>query len=1297
MLITGDDQRNNLLGTADADTMNGLALNDTLRGSDGIDTLNGGDGDDILFSVNDPIDHDSFDSPTTNYAAFGDGQAEVLNGEAGDDELVGDLFGLYDGGLGDDHAFVSMTEAAAAVSFVYGGGAGISYSFVMGGAARGTMTGVETVDLYGSAFGDTISLAGGNDSVQAFAGNDTVNGNLGNDELRGGLGNDLLNGGAGRDTLAGGAGLDSLDGGDSNDVLFAGANPGRYTTFDDPATDFTAFGDGEADTLLGGSGSDDLVGDHFAFYDGGTGTADTAFVSFVEATAAMTFTYGGEADTAYAFVTGGAARGTVRNVESFVLYGTDFGDTITLHDGGDKIQGNGGNDTLSGMDGRDTLAGGDGADLLLGGTGNDVLLSASSPGNFTVFDKPDVDYDGFGDGAQETLDGGDGNDNLVGDYYATYLAGTGADRAFVSFTEAAGPASFTYGGAAATAYSFFVGGVAYGSAQDVENFDIYGSESGDAFNMHFGDDRIEAMGGNDTLNGNEGDDVLRGGSGNDTINGGLDDDELGGNVGLDTINGDQGDDIIFALVDPGSYDRFDGRSLDQTLFGNGLAERLGGGDGNDRIVGDFVSMIDGGSGGDRAYISMFEALAAVSFAYGGAVSTDYAFSMSGQVWGKVRNVENFDLYGSEFGDTLTTHDGADRIQANDGADTVDGGAGDDILRGGAGDDSVLGGEGHDTLGGGDQSDSLSGGNGNDVLFAVAEPVDYATFEDSSTDYRDFGDGSADSLDGGAGDDRLLGDHFARYLGGAGIDRAYVSLYEAVAGVTLAVGASATTAYNFVVDGIVHGSVTGVEAFDIYGSGYGDALTLGAGDDHVQALGGNDTLLGGGGQDVLHGGDGDDRLDGGAGNDTLAGGLGNDTYINPTASDLIIEAADGGSDTVQSNVTTTLAGYVNIENIVLAGAAAIDATGNEGDNALTGNAGANALTGGGGNDTLSGNAGADTLTGGLGNDVYVNVDGDSVVELAGQGTDTIQSNISFSLVPFAAIERLMLTGAALTGTGNGLANLLNGNTAANTLSGGDGNDTLNGATGNDTLDGGAGLDQLNGGVGNDTYLNPTGDTILEAVGQGTDTVLSDVSFSLAGAANVERLTLTGTASDGTGNALDNLLTGNAASNVLNGGDGNDILNDGAGDDRLNGGLGADILFGGAGADRLTPGTDSNVDIIRATSVSQSTGVLRDIVLGMDLNGEDVFDLPVVPTGIAAAVTIGTLNEASFDADLVAAISAAKMGAGQAVLFNPSAGTADYGNTVYLIVDANGVAGYQAGKDYVFQLQGMSGTLEPADFF
>src|SRR5262249_52715447 len=158
-------------------------------------------------------------------------------------------------------------------------------------------------------------------------------------------------------------------------------------------------------------------------------------------------------------------------------------------------------------------------------------------------------------------------------------------------------------------------------------------------------------------------------------------------------------------------------------------------------------------------------------------------------------------------------------------------------------------------------------------------------------------------------------------------------------------------------------------------------------------------------DTLTGHSGDDTLDGGAGGDTLIGKRGNDTYIVDNAGDSVVENANEGNDLVQSSVSYTLG--ANVENLTLIGTAAINGTGNNLANRLTGNSAANVLNGGGGNDTY-----------------YVST-GDSVVEAANGGTDTVYSDVTFILG--ANVENLTLTGTgAINGTGNNLANTLIGN-------------------------------------------------------------------------------------------------------------------------------------------------------------------------------------------------------------------------------------------------------------------------------
>ena len=224
------------------------------------------------------------------------------------------------------------------------------------------------------------------------------------------------------------------------------------------------------------------------------------------------------------------------------------------------------------------------------------------------------------------------------------------------------------------------------------------------------------------------------------------------------------------------------------------------------------------------------------------------------------------------------------------------------------------------------------------------------------------------------------------------------------------------------------------------------------------------------------------------------------------------------------------------------------TGGTGDDELESGGGADSLSGAAGNDDLNGGTGADTMTGGIGNDTYT-VDHllDTIVESPGSGTDLALSSVTYTLS--ASVENLTLTGAgAIHGTGNSGANILTGNEGANILTGGAAVDTLYGNGGIDTLEGGTGGDIMYGGTGDDTYYV---DSALDQVNElsaadGFDSVRSTVTWTLG--ANVERLTLTGTAVvNGTGNSLANILLGNSAANQLDGGTGADEMRGAAGND------------------------------------------------------------------------------------------------------------------------------------------------------
>lgn len=449
------------------------------------------------------------------------------------------------------------------------------------------------------------------------------------------------------------------------------------------------------------------------------------------------------------------------------------------------------------------------------------------------------------------------------------------------------------------------------------------------------------------------------------------------------------------------------------------------------------------------------------------------------------------------------------------------------ITGGAGDDALLGLGGDDILNGAAGGDLMVGGLGND-LYIVDNASDVVTEENNViagagidtvralisytlTNYVEnltlTGTGANDAtgntlaniltgntannvLDGKSGADTMIG--------GNGNDTYVVdSAYDVVSETN-----SAWTQIDKVVSSVSYALGANLENLDLTGS---------------YSLAG----LGNFRANVMNGNTGGNTLNGGTGADTMTGGDGNDTYIVDQAGDVVTET---NSSLTQIDMVATWISYslgANLENLRLLGSGNVNATGNALDNTLYANAGNNIIDGQGGTDTAS----------------YASLD--LVTLVNGSLTSKTETQSVFGC---GVVVDLNIAGVQDT-RGSGFDQLI----GIENLTGSRFNDELTGNAGANILDGGEGADLLIGGKGNDIYYVDGADVVVElnAAADGIDTVMSEVSYRLT--ANVENLTLIGSATSGTGNSLNNRLTGNNGANFLDGGAGADKMDGGSGND------------------------------------------------------------------------------------------------------------------------------------------------------
>jgi Ca2+-binding RTX toxin-like protein len=843
--------------------------------------------------------------------------------------------------------------------------------------------------------------------------------------------------------------------------------------------------------------------------------------------------------------------------------------------------------TIQGGAGNDWLVSAAGNNTLQGGTGNDTYVLSD-------LNNPDI-IDDF-EGSEDTLILGAGisKDNLV-------LSQSGNDLVLTALGQTLGTIKNWYITPSIETFRFHDGTSLNSTEISSMQSTLTGTSSGETLTGNNFTNTLNADSGNDVVYGYAGNDTIDGGSGSDTLLGGYGDDTYT----VDSINDVvteiivQGTDTIQSSVNwtlgdnienltlTGSATNGTGNMLDNAITGNSSANSLTGGLGDDTL--------DGGAGDDTLI--------------GGLDSDTFVIDSVSDVITENADEGTGDTVQSSISYTLGSH--LENLTLT-GSNAINGtgNALDNILTGNSNTNTLIGGDGDDTYIVQNTADVVVE-NASEGTDAIESSVSFTL--SSHVENLVLTGPSSISATGNTLNNTLTGNSANNTLTGGSGDDTYV----------------VQNSGDMVVENANEGTDTVQSSVSYTLSSNVEALTL-TGIDSTTGTG--NTLA-----NEIQGNLGDNTLDGGTGADTLMGNEGDDTYIVDDANDVITEFEGDGTDTAESSVSYTLS--EDIENLTLTGSGNNTATGNSLNNIITGNSGTNTLTGGLGDDTyivqnsgdtvventdegtdtvdssvdytlsnyienltltgsgnitatgnalnniITGNSGTNTLTGGLGDDTYiVQNSGDAVVENAAEGTDTVQSNLSYTLSQY--VENLTLTGtSAISATGNTENNSLIGNTA------------------NNTLDGSSGTDTMAGGDGDDTYtVDNTGDLINENASEGIDSVQSSVSYTLKD--YVENLTLTGmTATQGIGSVYDNALIGNTLNNSFEGRDGNDTLDGGTGTDTLKGGAGDDTFLvddaGDVVAESINEGTDtiqtalsytlgSNIENLTLTGSSNLTG-------------------------------------------------------------------------------------------------------------
>ncbi|MBD3879563.1 MAG: hypothetical protein SR1Q5_07765 [Quinella sp. 1Q5] len=926
LTITGNKQKNVIIGAdgdniidggAGADKLYGGSGNNTLIGGKGNDTLEGGTGSNVFVyengGGNDVItNYKSGDviqvSGTVSGAGFNDNAPNDYVFTVGEGKItLKDARNKYIKVIDDTGSYWYPEPPEA--QLVYSSGkveikkGYKGDTFDVADFEDGFPGKVYTIDA--SAVQHSLSIIGNKEKNEIIGTDDDdyIDGKAGADKLFGGDGDDTIVGGTGNDYLTGGDGADVFvwNKGDGNDKILDYASEDKISISGDTVSSVRTSGDNVILRLASGKnisviGGKDYVinytddeGEHSYPEDpvifNKKGTAATILAGYTEDI------YDFSGNSKLVSLDASAVEHSLSltgNKNKNVIIGTEEDDYIAGKAGVVFFKQKTAYDIIEGGTGNDSLTGGEGADTFVWnkGDGNDKIYGFANEDNISISGATVKSVKTSGDNVILTI--GSNKISVMG----------GADKV-INYSDDAGvhgyPVNPIVVNAKGTAVTLL-------SEYSADTFDVTAQKE---FGTTARTIDASAVDQDLSIIGNKQKNLIIGGDGNNTIDGGK---------GNDTLTGGTGSNV-FVYANGGGNDVITNYKSGDVIQVSGTVSSAGFNDNapNDYVftVGEgkitlkdarnkFIKVIDDTGSywypdNPEPYIVYSSGKVEIKKGYVGD-----SFDVADFEDGFAGKVYTIDASAVKHSLSITGNKQANEIIGTGQKDYIDGGAGADVIYGGKGNDSLVGGDGADEFvwNKGDGNDKILDYEDEDTIRIVGDTVKSVTTAKNGEDiiFTLTGKnkitvvGGADNIISYTDDDNpepitypdinkpvIYNEDFTAATLTSNYNKSSFDTtdYSAYVGTLATIDASAVT-----------------HSIDLYGSGLANQITGSAEDDYIDGDAGKDTLYGGEGNNTLVGGAGNDSLFGGSGNDSLWGGAGNDTLFGGEGEDIFVYKADG---------------------------------------------------------------------------------------------------------------------------------------------------------------------------------------------------------------------------------------------------------------------------------------------------------------------------------------------------------------------------------------------------------------------